>query len=382
MVEDNFGDAMLISEMLKEAQGRKYLLQHNLQLETAFESLSHKNFDIILLDLGLPDSMGLNTLKKMLGRFPSIPVVILTGLDDEELGFEAVKMGAQDFLIKGQIDSNLLLRTIRYSIERKKTEELMRENEERFRATFEQAAVGIAHVTFEGSWLMVNRKFCELSGYEHSELLGLKFQDIIHKDDLELDQAHQDKMLSGAIDTYSVEKRFMNKKERSAIWVNLTFSLVKEAANKPGYLIVVAEDITGRKNVEKAMQEIAHRLSIIFHDSPSGIAISTLAEGKYLDINEAFEKMTGFHRNEVIGHTPGQLGLFSDLNERDRLFKVMSEKGDVRNMEVKLRRKSGGSLPAMISAVLIDVEEKPYMLSVIHDMTEPKKVVAQVNDYA
>ncbi|MCU7498191.1 MAG: response regulator [Bacteroidota bacterium] len=127
MIEDNLGDAMLIGEMLKEAKNRRYLLQHNLQLSTAFECIDHKSFDIILLDLGLPDSTGLGTLKKVLEKAPSIPVVIMTGLDDEELGFEAVKMGAQDYLIKGQIDTSLLFRTIRYSIERKNIEKALKE---------------------------------------------------------------------------------------------------------------------------------------------------------------------------------------------------------------------------------------------------------------
>ncbi|HEX2868828.1 MAG TPA: response regulator [Ignavibacteriales bacterium] len=125
MIEDNLGDAMLISEMLKESKKRKYFLQHNLQLSTAFECLERKSFDIILLDLGLPDSLGLSTLKKVLEKFPYIPVVIMTGLDDDELGFEAVKLGAQDYLIKGQIDASLLFRTIGYSIERKNIEKAL-----------------------------------------------------------------------------------------------------------------------------------------------------------------------------------------------------------------------------------------------------------------
>lgn len=125
MIEDNLGDAMLISEMLKESTNKKYFLQHNLQLSTAFECLERKSFDIILLDLGLPDSLGLSTLRKVLEKFPSIPVVIMTGLDDDETGFEAVKLGAQDYLIKGHIDSSLLFRTIRYSIERKNIEKAL-----------------------------------------------------------------------------------------------------------------------------------------------------------------------------------------------------------------------------------------------------------------
>lgn len=247
MVEDNLGDAMLIGEMLKEANSTRFLLQHNLQLSTAFESLRCRHFDLILLDLGLPDSFGIDTLKKVLANFPSIPVVIMTGLDDEELGFEAVKMGAQDYLIKGQIDSNLLLRTIRYSIERKKTEEIIREKEERFRATFEQAAVGIAHVTTEGSWIMINNKFCELAGFEHGELMQMKLQDVLQQDDLNLNM--------GARGTYSIEKRFVNKLKCSASWAKLTFSHVNGAESNPGYLIVVAEDITGRKNLERILME-------------------------------------------------------------------------------------------------------------------------------
>jgi PAS domain S-box-containing protein len=255
MVEDNLGDAMLISEMLKETCSQRFLLQHNLQLSTAFECLSYKNFDLILLDLGLPDSLGLDTLRKVLDKFPGIPVVIMTGLDDEELGFEAVKMGAQDYLIKGQIDSNLLFRTIRYSIERKRTQEIIREKEERFRATFEQAAVGIAHLTLEGSWILINRKFCQMTGHSHPELLRLKLQDIMEKESIPLDLKSMSKSLPGQTGSYSVEKRLVNKISRQEIWTRLTFSLVNSESDKPAYLILVAEDISEMKNIEKSLQE-------------------------------------------------------------------------------------------------------------------------------
>ncbi|MGE5432824.1 MAG: PAS domain S-box protein [Syntrophomonadaceae bacterium] len=247
MIEDNLGDAMLIGEMLKEAKNRRFLLQHNLQLSSAFESLSHKNYDLVLLDLGLPDSCGLETLKKVLAKFPAIPVVIMTGLDDEELGFEAVKLGAQDYLIKGQIDSNLLLRTIRYSIERKRTEEIIREKEERLRATFDQAAVGIAHVRFDGSWIMVNRKFSELAGYEHPELMRLGVHEVLQQDDITFK--------GNASAAYSTEKKFVNKLKCSVKWAKLTFSRVSEAPGNQGYLIIVAEDITDRKELEQALKE-------------------------------------------------------------------------------------------------------------------------------
>ena len=138
--------------------------------------------------------------------------------------------------------------------ERKRTEDALQESEERFRATFEQAAVGVSHVAPDGRWLRVNDKLCEIVGYGREELLGMRFRDITHPDDLDRDLEHVRRMLEGETDIYSTEKRYV-RKDGSLIWVELTTSLLRDPSGEPKYFISVTEDITERKRVEKALRE-------------------------------------------------------------------------------------------------------------------------------
>jgi diguanylate cyclase (GGDEF)-like protein/PAS domain S-box-containing protein len=132
-------------------------------------------------------------------------------------------------------------------------------SETRFTATFEQAAVGIAHVALDGTWLNVNRRCAEIVGYPKEELVGLKFSDITHPDDLEADWALVRELLEGKRDTYSLEKRYFTK-DGPVVWVNLTVSLVQKPDGSPDYFISVIEDITLRKRIEDERDELIVRL--------------------------------------------------------------------------------------------------------------------------
>jgi signal transduction histidine kinase len=132
LVEDNPGDARLLQEALMEAGPAQFELVPVEQLSEALQGLSEKGFDVILLDLSLPDSQGFDTFARAHVQAPGVPIVVLTGLNDEALAIKAVQEGAQDYLVKGQVDSNLLVRAIRYAIERKRVEKEL----ERQRADF------------------------------------------------------------------------------------------------------------------------------------------------------------------------------------------------------------------------------------------------------
>ncbi len=134
--------------------------------------------------------------------------------------------------------------------ERRRIEETLRESEERFRATFEHAAVGAAQVGIDGRWLRVNRRLCEIVGYTQDEMLGMTFAEITHAEDLEADLEQTRAMLRGESQTFTMEKRYV-KKDGSTVWVNLTVSLVREASGEPRYFIAVIEDISERKRVEE-----------------------------------------------------------------------------------------------------------------------------------
>jgi diguanylate cyclase (GGDEF)-like protein len=123
LVEDNPGDARLICELLKDVRGGFYQLEHVGRLSEGTEHIKRGTVDVVLLDLGLPDCSGLDGLTAVKGIADQVPIVVLTGLDDEAVAVAAVKTGAQDYLVKGQVDGNLLWRSIRYAIERKQLEQ-------------------------------------------------------------------------------------------------------------------------------------------------------------------------------------------------------------------------------------------------------------------
>ena len=127
LIEDNPGDARLLMDSLREFGNTHFVLKWEDRLGKGLEHLRREVVDAVLLDLNLPDSHGLHTLAKIQQQDPNIPVVILTGLDDEELAVKAVQSGAQDYLIKGQVDELLLSRSLRYSIERHRTQSALRD---------------------------------------------------------------------------------------------------------------------------------------------------------------------------------------------------------------------------------------------------------------
>ncbi|WP_425526029.1 PAS domain S-box protein [Halotia branconii] len=144
-------------------------------------------------------------------------------------------------------------------IHRQQIEEALRESEQRFRATFHQAAVGIAHVETNGAWSLVNQRLCEIVGYTLQELRLLTFQDITHPDDLDTDLKYMEQMLAGDIQTYSMEKRYF-RKDGSIVWINLTASLVREISGLPKYFIAVVEDISERQAALRDRQISQERL--------------------------------------------------------------------------------------------------------------------------
>jgi signal transduction histidine kinase/DNA-binding NarL/FixJ family response regulator len=119
LIEDNLGDARLLTEVLRDVPGRPFELVHASLVSSALEQLNRENFEAILLDLSLPDGQGFGVLRRLLDVAPSIPVLVLTGLKDEQMALNALSAGAQDYLVKGSHDGDFISRAIRYAIQRK-----------------------------------------------------------------------------------------------------------------------------------------------------------------------------------------------------------------------------------------------------------------------
>ena len=147
--------------------------------------------------------------------------------------------------------------------ERKRAESELREREERFRATFNQSAVGIVHIAPDGQWLRINQRFCEIVGYSEEELKSLSVLDITHPDDVATSRQNLELLLEGKVGSYSLEKRYI-RKDGSTVWVNLNVSMVSDPDGIYRYHIGVVEDITERKRAEEALRESEALLRVIF----------------------------------------------------------------------------------------------------------------------
>jgi PAS domain S-box-containing protein len=166
--------------------------------------------------------------------------------------------------------------------ESKQAVEALKETEQQFRATFEQAAVGIVHNTLDAKWLRVNQRFCDIVGYTREEILERTFQDLTHPDDFEIDFDNLRRLVEDEIQRYSMEKRYRHK-DGTIIWIYLTVSLVRGSSGEPKYFISVVEDITNRKRVE---EQLGHAQKL---DS-----IGRLAGGIAHDFNNLLTAILGF----------------------------------------------------------------------------------------
>jgi len=182
LIEDNSTDALLVQDELEHATERKFAVTHVQRLSHALEHLQLQHFDVVLLDLSLPDSDGLETFNRLHHVTENMPIVLLTGQVDESLALRALKAGAQDYLMKEKVLSGVLPRVICYAIERKRSERALRESEARLRDLFDGTSDLIQSIAPDGRILFVNRAWREMLGYSEEEIIALNIFDVIHPD--------------------------------------------------------------------------------------------------------------------------------------------------------------------------------------------------------
>ena len=172
VVEDNLGDARLLREMLDEDQTTDLKMTHVSSMSDAEAHLAEHPVDLILLDLGLPDAQGLGAIRRAHAAAPRIPLVVLTGLDDERLAAQSLQEGAQDYLIKGQIETRGLLRSLRYAIERKIMEEALFAEKERAQVTLKCIGDAVVCTDISGNITFLNSVAEKMTGWSLPEAAG------------------------------------------------------------------------------------------------------------------------------------------------------------------------------------------------------------------
>ena len=262
--------------------------------------------------------------------------------------------------------------------ERKQALVALAESETLFRATFDQAAVGIARVGTGGQWLDVNQKLCEIVGYPREELLAKTFQDITYPDDLDADFVLFNDTLAGKRHSYAMDKRYI-KQSGDLVWVRLTVSLVRANNATPLYFISVVEDIDERKKADEKLREAA----AVFRSTGEGVTI-TDRSGKILDVNDAFTHITGYSRQDVIGGNPRLLksGRHDEDFYRD-MWDQLKKHGLWRG-EIWNRTKNGTVYPEILTISVIESEsgEPAGYVGVFADISSLKATEARLDHMA
>ncbi len=233
--------------------------------------------------------------------------------------------------------------------ERKRAETALRESEERFRSTFEQAAVGIAHLAVDGRFLRVNERFCDIVGYQYHEMPKLAFQDVMHPEDLQINLAYKRRMLADEVRTYSMQTRHV-RKNRSVVWVNLTMSLVRGASSNSQYFIAVVEDIGKRKLVEKELRETKEYLENVFENSADGIGIVD-EHGIFIKWNKMAAELYGYSSEDLKGRSA--FNLYADTSELEKMLNQLRLNGLVKAYGINMKRKDGKIVPFELSISLL-----------------------------
>ena len=379
LIEDNPGDIRLIREMLAQVDGITYNLETAKRLSAGLECLAKEQLDIILLDLGLPDSQGIKTLDKILAMTPTVPIVVLTGLDDEAIANEAVHKGAQDYLLKGDINSRALSRVIRYAVERKQAEKTLRESEGKYRALFEYSPDGVLIADIDTKrFLYANPAICEMLGYDTEEMIRMDVSDIHPKDKLR-DVIAEFEMQASGQKTLALDIPCL-RKDGTILYadVNTAKTLVIGKECNIGFF----RNATERKQAEDALRESEEKYRLLAENA-SDIIWTTDMNLKFTYISPSVERVRGYTVEEAKDQS---LEEFLIPASTEMVLKVFAEElatesleakdlTRVRTMELELICKDGSTVWVEVKSSFIrDADSQPVgILGAAREITERRK---------
>ena len=380
LIEDNLAEARLLQEVLKGTVLRRFNLVHVKRLGEAIAHLQTDNFDVILLDLTLPDSHGLASLDSIIQHAPSLPIVVLTNTNDDELAVEAVRHGAQDYLVKRQMNQDILVRSLRYAIERKQAAEALREaneilelrvqertaeletaNEllrreiewcqriqERLELAQKAGKIGTFEWNIQSNAITWTAELEALYGLEPGSFNG-RYDDWIqtlHSDD----RSTTEKELWQAVKVgQGLDTEFRIICPTGEIrWIAVKSSLFHDLTGKPMRMIGIHMDITEKKQLEAQFLR-AQRLE----------SLGTLASGIAHDLNNILSPI-------LIGAQLLPLR-FPDLNQQTRQI--------LKTLETSAQR--GAGLVKQILSFARGVEGKRVCLQMNHLLLEIEKIIQQ-----
>ena len=263
LIEDSESDALLVQNDLEQAMSDQITLTHVERLKVALDLIGKQSFDLILSDLTLPDSDGVETINSLREKAAGVPIAVLSFRNDDQLAIKAIKAGAQDYLVKGSLTEGVLARVIRYSIERKRIEHNIQKAQKRFQTIFEKAPLGIALINLEtGECYDVNPRYAFIVGRSMSELAGFNQTAIIHPDDLASYRREIRIFLDDGLTDCKIEKRII-RPDGAVIWIEVFIVPFEMINDQEICYLCMIEDISERKRLIENLRHLTTYLQEI-----------------------------------------------------------------------------------------------------------------------
>ncbi|HUP21521.1 MAG TPA: diguanylate cyclase, partial [Thermoanaerobaculia bacterium] len=374
MVEDDPVDAKLVQRLLEQSESVG-VVEHRVRLSAGLERLAEGGVDLVLLDFSLPDSSGLASFRAVRASHPEVPIIVLTGLDDDRVATEAVAEGAQDYLIKRQVDAALLGRAIRYALERHRSERALRRSEERYALAVMGANDGIWDWDLPAGIMYLSPRWKAILGYAEHELEDHPetwFSHVSPDDQETLRSALAAAAANG--ESHMVLEHRMVRQDGDQLWVLTRGALVRDEAGDVVRLAGSMTDISARKRAEESL------LYDAFHDGLTGLANRSLFLDR-LAVAIAARKRTPGHRfavlfldldrfktvNDSLGHSVG-----------DRLLVAIARRLEGLTRPSDTVARLGGDEFALIAGAVTDSNSAAHLAERIQqNLVEPFTIARQ-----
>ncbi|TVP60258.1 MAG: response regulator [Nodularia sp. (in: Bacteria)] len=368
LVEDNPGDVFLLQELLEEVTTANVELQPAEQLCEAFDCIARNSFDVILLDLSLPDSQGLDTFISMARHAKATPIIVLTGLDDETLALRAMQSGAQDYLVKGQVTGDLLVRSMRYAIERQHSENALRQSEERFRVALKNSPIFVFN---QDTNLYYTWVYNSMSGWTSQEMLGKQDFDLIPDKDAQRLTAIKHSVLTNGV---GIREEVSITTPQGTRYYDLTVEPLRNESQEIVGITCAGIDISESKFSEAKIREQAALLDI----TTDAICVCDL-ENQILFWNKGAENLYGWPVQEAVGKNASQLLDNEAAQENHEALVNVMTKGKWEGELTQITKTGKELLVASRWSLVRDAQGMPKSILIVDtDITEKKRLESQL----
>lgn len=303
LIEDDASYAKLLRTCLdRHASGFRFDLQVATSLKSGLARIAGGGLDVILSDLGLPDSQGLNTLKRLQKSAPDTPIIVLSGVDDPAMEMDAIHLGAQDYLVKGEVERKLIVRSIRYALERRSAALELQEAQKNYRSIYENTLEGIFQTTMEGRYRSANPALARIYGYDSPEELIARMTDIAGA--LYVKPGRREEFVR-LMRWHQVVTNFESqiyRKDGQIIWISENVRAVRNPQGEFLYYEGTVSDITERKQAENRLQDSEALYHSLVETLPQNIFRKDLME-RFTFANQKFCAVLGRPLEEILGRT-------------------------------------------------------------------------------